>query len=329
MFFIFGFYFNSFMINTFSIAFYNLENLFDSEHNEYTLDKDYTPEGVFQWSEDRYRRKIQNLGKAISKIGLKGSKLPPVFLGVVEVENKTCLEDLVNSDKLQAFNYDFVHYDSPDERGIDVAFLYQKEFFELDYSKPYTLYLTDNDNVRDYTRDVLLISGRLFNEPIYIIINHWPSRNNGVKNSDHKRVKAAKLLEEIISDIYKENKNPNIIIMGDFNDEPDSTSIKNVLMNGELFNPMSALQVNKRGSVNYKGKWYLFDQIILNKPFLNPQNSGIKFISAEIFDPHFLQEKSGKRKGAPKRSFIGKWHQGGFSDHFPVFVNFQRISKPQ
>ena len=116
------------MQNIFSIAFYNLENLFDFQHNQYTLDIDYTPEGKLEWSEDRYFRKIQNLGKAISKIGLKKSSLPPIFLGVSEVENKNCLDDLINTEKLHPFDYDFVHYDSPDERGIDVAFLYQKKY---------------------------------------------------------------------------------------------------------------------------------------------------------------------------------------------------------
>lgn len=315
------------MLNTFSIAFYNLENLFDFQHNQYTLDIDYTPEGKLEWSEDRYFRKIQNLGKVISKIGLKKSDIPPIFLGVAEVENKNCLDDLINTEKLHPFDYDFVHYDSPDERGIDVAFLYQKKYFELIYSDTYVLYLTDNENNRDYTRDVLLVSGKLFNEQIYIIVNHWPSRNNGIKNSDSKRVKAAKLVQEIIKDIHKENDNPKIIIMGDFNDEPNSNSIKNYLMSDNFYNPMLSFQEKKKGSVKHHGKWYMFDQIILNNNFLVADSNKIKYKTVEIFDESFLQEKTGKRKGAPKRTYKGKWHQGGFSDHFPVLVYFQKIIK--
>lgn len=312
------------MLNTFSIAFYNVENLFDTENNEFTLDKDYTPDGGFQWSQDRYQRKIQNLSNVISKIGLKESKLPPVFIGLSEIENETGLLDLISSEKLKPFDYNFVHYDSPDERGIDVAFLYQKKYFELIYSDAYTLYLTDNENNRDYTRDILLVSGKLFNEQVYIIVNHWPSRNGGVKSSENKRVKASNLVQKIITDIYKENKNPNIIIMGDFNDEPKSKSVKNLLMNSELVNPMLDLQNNKVGSVKYHGKWYLFDQIIISHSFLS--NSKLKFLSAQIFDDYFLQEPKGKRKGAPKRTFIGKWHQGGFSDHFPVLAYFKKVN---
>jgi predicted extracellular nuclease len=315
------------MLNNFSVAFYNLENLFDTENNKFTLDKDYSPDGDLEWSHDRYRRKIENLSKVISKIGVKNSKLPPVFLGVSEVENKTCLSDLINSNKLSPYEYDFVHYNSPDERGIDVAFLYQKKYFELIYSDTFTLFLTDENNSRDYTRDILLISGKLFDEEVFIIINHWPSRINVSKFSDGKRRAAAKLVREIVLNLQKENENPHIIIMGDFNDEPNSNSIKNFLMFDGVFNPMLALKQERKGSVKYNGKWYLFDQIILSNSFLLGRSNQMKFKKAHIFDANFLQEKSGKRKGAPKRTYIGKWHQGGYSDHFPVFVNFQKIIK--
>jgi len=312
------------MSTVFSIAFYNLENLFDSEHNEYTLDKDFTPEGVFQWNRDRYLRKIQNLGNAISKIGHKKAMIPPIFLGVAEVENKTCLEDLIHSEKLQTHDYDFVHYDSPDERGVGVAFLYQKEHFELTYSDTYTLYITDHEDNRDFTRDILLISGKLFSEEIYVIINHWPSRNSGKKASEAKRIKAAKLVREIVEEIYRENKDPKIIIMGDFNDQPNSTSIRNYLVTDDFFNPMLSLQENKKGSINYMGKWYLFDQIIFSNPFLKDFSRHNFYKDIAVFDDHFLQEATGKRKGSPKRTFLGKYHLGGFSDHFPVVAYLEK-----
>ncbi|MCF6223516.1 MAG: endonuclease [Flavobacteriaceae bacterium] len=314
------------MINTFSIAFYNVENLFDTVHDKFTLDKDYTPEGEYQWNQDRYLRKIQNLSNVISKIGLKTSKLPPIFIGLAEIENETCLLDLIATEKLNPYHYDFVHYNSPDERGIDVAFLYQKEHFKLSFSNTYTLYLTDDQNNRDFTRDILLISGKLFNEPVFIIINHWPSRNGGVKSSDKKRIKAAKLVQEIITEIQNDNENPKIIIMGDFNDDPNSNSIKNHLMNLDLYNPMIELHEKNKGSVKYHGKWYLFDQIIFNKAMFNDENLKFKLLATQIFDDFFLQEPKGKRKGSPKRTFIGKWHLGGFSDHFPVLASFKKMN---
>ncbi len=312
------------MPNTFSIAFYNLENLFDIEHNEYTLDKDFTPDGKLEWTRDRYLRKIKNLSNVISKIGTKHTPLPPIFIGVAEVENKACLEDLIYSDKLLPFDYDFVHYDSPDERGIDVAFLYQKEYFTVTSSNVFPLYLKDENNNRDFTRDILLVSGDLFGEPVNIIVNHWPSRNNGAKISNAKRIKAAYLVQQIIDDVCMEDENSNFIIMGDFNDEPDDVSINKLMTNKDLCNPMRDLAEQNKGTSKYKGKWYLFDQIIISKQFLPEISSAFKFQFAEIFNDHFLQEKSNKYKGAPKRTYLGSWHQGGYSDHFPVFVCFKK-----
>jgi predicted extracellular nuclease len=313
------------MYKIFSIAFYNLENLFDTVHDAYTLDEDYTPEGEYQWNQDRYNRKIRNLANVISKIGRKQCELPPVFVGVSEVENDTCLEDLINDEKLKPFQYDFVHYDSPDERGIDVAFLYQKKHFELTYSDNYPLMLIDDAGDRDYTRDILLVHGKLFGKPVYVIVNHWPSRNKGANASSYKRVQAAKLVNEIINDIYKENENARIIIMGDFNDDPNSNSIKNNLMSDSFFNPMLEMQQNKMGSVRYSNKWFMFDQIIMSDNLLSNESNQLKFISTDIFNDHFLQEPKGKRRGAPKRTFIGKWHLGGYSDHFPVLAYFKII----
>ena len=315
------------MLTDFSVAFYNLENLFDIENNEFTLDKDYTSASTLDWNRGRYSRKIENLSKVISKVGEKKSKFPPILLGVSEVENETCLFDLINSKKLVPYSYGFVHYNSPDERGIDVAFLYQKKHFELVYSKTYTLFLTDEQMNREYTRDILLVSGKLFQEQVYVIINHWPSRTKGISSSDAKRVKAAILVREIIQEIQMENENAKIMIMGDFNDEPNCNSIQNFLMGEDLFNPMSPLKQKGKGSVKYKGKWYMFDQIILSNSFLSNSLKMMSFKSADVFDAYFLQEKSGKRKGAPKRTYVGKWHLGGYSDHFPVYVTFYKLIK--
>ena len=308
------------MLTNFSVAFYNLENLFDAENNEFTLNKDYTSASTLEWSQDRYSRKIENLSNVISKVGVKNSILPPILLGVSEVENETCLFDLINSKKLVPYSYGFVHYNSPDERGIDVAFLYQKKHFELIYSKTYTLFLTDDQMNREYTRDVLLVSGKLFQEQVYVIINHWPSRTKGISRSDDKRVKAAILVRKIIQEINREKENAKIMIMGDFNDEPDCNSIQKILMADDLFNPMGPLKQQGKGSVKYKGNWYMFDQIILSNSFLSNSLKMMSFKHADIFDAFFLQEKSGKRKGAPKRTYIGKWHLGGYSDHFPVYM---------
>ncbi len=306
----------------FTVAFYNLENLFDTSHDEYTLDKDFTPDGEMQWDENKYMTKIHNLSKAIAGIGAPQSSIPPVFLGVAEVENNKVLEDLILSQHLKVFDYDFVHYESPDERGIDVAFLYQKKYFELIYSDTYTLMLEDEHHDRDYTRDILLISGKLFREKVYVIVNHWPSRNKGVGFSENKRIKAAGLIHKIIAEIREENKNPNIIIMGDFNDDPYSKSIRKVLVTPEFFNPMLKLHEQGKGSLYHQGKWHIFDQIILSNNFLIPKS--LFFRDAEVVNEYFLQEKYGRSKGAPLRTFLGKRYIGGYSDHFPVCIYMEK-----
>ena len=146
----------------FSIAFYNVENLFDAEHTDFTLDEDFTPEGKLEWNSERYQLKLDRIAKVITGIGAEEGANPPVFMGLAEVENDKVLLDLINQKELSEYNYDFVHYESPDERGVDVAFLYRKDFFELIYTDVYPLMIYDQGQARDYTRDILLILKFLF-----------------------------------------------------------------------------------------------------------------------------------------------------------------------
>lgn len=307
------------MTRTYSIAFYNLENLFDYENNEHTLDKDFTPEGVFQWNREKYFQKINNLALVISGIGETRSAIPPVFLGVCEIENETCLQDLVSSDHLKPFEYQYVFYKSNDLRGIHVAFLFQKNHFELLSSETYEIALDQNAGP-DATRDILLIKGKLFDKPIRILLNHWPSRTDGTKKTNAKRLRAAQRTKSIIDRIREEDTDSHIIVMGDFNDDPLSDSLREFLSEG-FFNPMLQFQKEKKGSVKYKGKWIMFDQILLNEHLM--KSDWFNYVSAHIHVAPFMTQKSGRHKGSPKRTYLGKYFQGGFSDHYPVFVYFQ------
>lgn len=307
------------MTRTFSIAFYNLENLFDYKNDEHTLDKDYTPEGVFQWNRDKYIQKINNLAMVISNIGERRSEIPPVFLGVCEVENETCLQDLVNSDYLRPFEYNYVFYKSNDLRGIHVAFLFQKKHFELIESQAYEVALDQNAGP-DATRDILLIKGKLFDKPLAVILNHWPSRTDGTKKTNAKRLRAAQITKNIIARIQEQDSDSKIIVMGDFNDDPSSESLRQYLSE-DFFNPMLQFQKEKKGSVKYKGKWIMFDQILINEPLMN--SGWFEYLAAHIYVAPFLTQKSGRHKGSPKRTYLGKYFQGGFSDHYPVFIYFQ------
>lgn len=310
--------------HAYTIAFYNLENLFDTKKDPNILDDDFTPNGKKSWNYKRYKRKINKLSTVISQIGTKKSYFSPAIIGVAEVENKTVLNDLISTINLKKEHYDFVHYDSPDERGIDVALLYKKELFELLHSETFTLYLENENGERDFTRDVLLVKGNLNGELMHFIINHWPSRRNGDDITEDKRIKAAELVTSIVHKIQIESIYAKIIVMGDFNDDPTNISIKKYLVNDTFYNPMERLISTGHGTLNHDKKWHLFDQIIFTKNFIETFENKHSLKYAEVFDEHFLKEWKGKFKGNPFRTYIGKWYQGGFSDHFPVYVYLKK-----
>ena len=306
--------------NVYTIAFYNLENLFDTKDDPLTLDDDFTPEGRKHWNYKRYKKKIKKLGSVIAQIGKEKSLYSPAIVGVVEVENSTVVEDLVNSKYLSEHHYGYVHHDSSDERGIDVALLYKKELFEFISSKTYPVYLEEENGVIDYTRDILMVKGKLNGELTYIIVNHWPSKREGGDVTEWKRIKAAEMVLNIVDFIENETPNAKIIIMGDFNDDPTSKSVKNHLVNGNLYNPMESLIKKGKGTLNHDKTWHLFDQIIFSKNFFDQKEGKHTFKYAEVFDKHFLKVWNGKLKGNPFRTYVGKWYKGGFSDHFPVYI---------
>lgn len=303
-----------------TIGFYNVENLFDTKDNPKTFDDDFTSNGKNKWTYKRYQIKIKKLGSVISQLGLNRSKYPPAIVGLVEVENAKVVKDLVNSRSLRKYHYGFAHYDSPDERGIDVALLYNKEVFEFLKSETFPLYLEDEEGERDYTRDILKVTGNLHGELVHVLVNHWSSRREGAAETEHKRITASETAKKIIATIQDKNFDAKIIVMGDFNDDPTSKSVKN-LVSSNFINPMeSLLNKEKTGSLTYNGKWNLFDQILFSKNFTEKNNGKLYFKHAEIFNKKWLKIFKGKLKGSPFRTYIGPWYQGGFSDHFPVYA---------
>lgn len=308
-----------------TIAFYNIENLFDIYDDEQTNDDDFLPTSAKRWTKKRYNKKISKLGSVISKIGFELSNKPPIIVGLAEVENTLVLEDLIQCDDLSSFNYGYVHYDSNDERGIDVALLYNKDEFKVESSETFSLNIRTPEGERDFTRDVLLVSGYLEDEFIHIMVNHWPSRRDGEEESSYKRIIAAKKVLEIIQLINEKLRTPKIIILGDFNDNPNNESVSYLMSNDNLYNPLQKLQTRNRGSQNYNFQWNLFDQIIITKNLMDPTPNGYSFYKANIFDDKFLTQYHGKFKGHPFRTYVGKKYMGGFSDHFPVFI---QIKKP-
>lgn len=306
------------MEDQFTVAFYNLENFFDTHNDPHTLDDDFTPEGRKEWSESKFRRKAKKLARTISLIGQGDSTIPPLLVGVAEVENKKALDTLLQAKALKEEDYDYVHFDSPDERGIDTALIYHKAHFKVLNSETVPLLISNGNGNRDYTRDILYVHGQLHKEEIHVFVNHWPSRRDGADETEYKRIKAAETVLQKIESLG--GNDLNCIIMGDFNDDPNSVSIEHLMESGRFINPMQQLLSPVSGSANYKGEWSLFDQIILSHSFLNYEVGTHSYKKARVFAPKFLKEWKGKYKGNPFRTFVGKKYLGGYSDHFPVYV---------
>ena len=313
-----------------TIAFYNLENLFDTINDPIKFDEFSPMMEIKNNRAEVYKKKVKNMARVIADIGFDTTKNTPAVIGVSEVENRDVLEDIVNDSLLVDKDYGIIHFNSPDTRGIDVALLYQKQIFTPLNTSNHTLKIYDDANgKRIYTRDQLLVSGKLDGEIVHFIVNHWPSRRGGEARSRPKRVAAAKLSKRIVDSVQTINPYAKIFIMGDLNDNPNNASIKNVLKTKKdrkkvglkgIYNPMESLYKNGLGSNAYRDKWSLFDQILITKPLIEKDFSTFRFYKAGVFNKNYLVNKSGQYKGYPYRSFSNGGFTNGFSDHFPVYV---------
>lgn len=306
--------------NTFTLVFYNLENIFDTRDDPRTLDDDFTPEGSKKWTKKRYARKLRKLARTLHAVGKSTSGKLPAVMGVAEVENKAVLRDLINTKPLNRYPLGIAHHDSPDERGIDTALLFDKSCFELVHSEAIPLLVYNQEGERDYTRDILYVLGNLNGDRVHIFVNHWPSRRSGEEETEIRRLTASETLVAFMQTIKEKEADPNFLVMGDFNDGPDSRSIKQLKNGLDLYNPMEKLASPERGSANYRRSWSLFDQILVSHSFFNYQKGTHSFAHANIFDAHFLTEWRGRYLGNPFRTYVGKKYLGGYSDHFPVYV---------
>ncbi len=307
-----------------TVAFYNLENLFDITNDKYVNDTDFLPDSPKKWTPKRYEKKVKKLGFAISNIGRHETGKHAALVGLAEVENASVIEDLIQSEHLKKCHYDYIHYDSLDERGIDVALLYDPDVFEVIASETFTIQLSHDNDTPDYTRDILLVSGFLDEEEIHVIVNHWSSRREGQQETEHKRMISSEKVSDIITTLRDDNPDAKIIVIGDFNDDPSSTSVKRLVNDFGLYNPMETLRSYNRGTTNHKRQWNLFDQILFSTNFFESTRDEFKFNTANIFDEDYLKLFKGKYKGTPFRTYVGKKYQGGYSDHFPVYAIFKK-----
>ena len=325
--------------SVYGVGFYNLENLFDTCHDEGHNDYEYLPEGTNKWTGLKYSHKLKNMSRVLSEMGT--DKLPGVgcaAIGVSEVENAKCLTDLCNQEPLKAKNFQFVHIEGPDQRGVDCALLYNPKLFTVRDVKlvPY-IYILPQDSMRA-TRGFLVVSGTMAGEHVTIIVNHLPSRGA----TSFYREEGGRQLRIVKDSLVREDPNVKLLIMGDMNDDPQDKSMAEALgakrkMNdvenepGGLWNPWWDILASGTGTLQYQGAWNLFDQIIVSNSLLdragNKDYSSLKLWNYHIFRRDYLFQKEGRYKGNTLRTHAGGVWLDGYSDHLPTLVYLVKEQK--
>ena len=296
------------------------------------LQDEFLPKGKKVWGKERYMQKIDNISSVIADLGKDVTGNAPVIVGLSEIENREVIADLINSKALKKYNYDIVHFNSFDARGVDVGLIYQKNRFIVTEAIPHPVFIFDAEGKRKYTRDVLQVTGLLDGEEISFLVNHWPSRSGGEKVSMPSRMEAAKVAKNVIDDLKSKNKNAKVILMGDLNDDPVDASIKDVFKpEGEInkvkedgfYNPMIPLFKKGIGTLAYRDSWNLFDQIMTTSSLVTSSKdfSTYKVFKTEIYNKDYLVAREGQYKGYPNRMWSGDTYRAnGYSDHFPVYT---------
>ena len=308
------------------VGFYNIENLYDTIDSPDTDDREFLPDGSKKWTGERYWSKLDRNARVIEAMGKDLHPKGLAILGLCEVENRAVVEDLVHTQALKGRNYQVVHEDSPDRRGVDVALVYDPDQYTVHAHKSYRLNMADT---AFRTRDQLLVSGVLDGDTTHVIVCHWPSRRGGEKRSAPNRKAAAELGRHIIDSLLAINSQARIMLMGELNDDPvnvsvsrflRSTASKDKAVDGVFFNAMSAPYQKGIGTLAWRDSWNLFDQIILSPALVTGQGGQYRYYGTRIFNESYLKQTDGNFAGYPFRTYVGDSYQDGYSDHFPVFV---------
>lgn len=315
------------------VGFYNIENLYDTIDSPDTDDHEFLPNGSKQWNGPRYWRKLDRNARVIAEMGKDLHPLGMAILGLCEVENRAVVEDLVRTKALRDRNYQVVHEDSPDRRGVDVALIHNPDLFKVYNHRSYNLVMADTSF---RTRSQLLVSGVLDGDTTHVIVCHWPSRRGGEKRSEPNRKAAAELARHIVDSLLLINKEARIMVMGDLNDDPVNVSVARFLnatgdkkkaVDGVFFNAMYEPYQKGIGTLAWRDAWNLFDQIILSPALVSGAGGAYKYYGVRIFNEGYLRQTEGNFAGYPLRTYVGDAYQDGFSDHFPVFVILVKESK--
>ena len=317
--------------SVYGVGFYNQENLFDTCHDEGKRDYDFLPTGSYKWNAMKYNHKLSNMSRALADMGT--DVLPNIgcaIIGLAEVENSKALDDLIAQPALSARNYQYVHIEGPDRRGIDCALFYNPSLFSVKNTRlvPYVQKLKKDSAF--YTRGFLTVSGTLADENVAVIVCHLPSRFS----ESFYRELGAEQVKAIKDSLLNDDPNCKIFVMGDMNDDPIDKSMAGILKGkanikdvneGDMYNPWYNILVKEGvGTLLYQGSWNLFDQILVTPNLLNKDDkkdfSSLKFWKNQIFKRDYLFQTEGKYKGSPKRTTAGGVWLDGYSDHLPVVV---------
>ncbi|MFA7228352.1 MAG: endonuclease/exonuclease/phosphatase family protein [Melioribacteraceae bacterium] len=311
--------------DSFFVATWNVENFYDTINDTLINDEEFLPESAKNWNDEKYEQKIDNLVKVINYMN---NGCGPDILALEEVENINVIKRLIY--KMRDRDYIVIHRDSPDLRGIDAAMIYDRNVFMIDSVEAVPVALPGGNP----TRDILYASliHKKSKEKIHFFINHWPSRRGGEEKSNINRLTAASVLKNELDTLKQIEKNSNIIILGDFNDEPDNESIAKILGAGDfecnnisgnsLLNLSFKTFLGKQGSYLYGGNFDMIDQIIVSSSFLDGFQIEYQCNSFEVIKPQFMIFEKGRRAGGALPTFEGSNYIGGFSDHFPIGAKF-------
>ncbi len=324
------------------VGFYNLENLFDIYDEPGKNDEEFLPDGKNKWTEAKYKKKLFNMAHVIRAMK-EDNGVYHTILGVSEIENRLVLEDLVSQDEIADANFQIVHYDSPDRRGVDVALLYRPDQFDYidSESLPFTfsptqVKITLNQEEQDYfrTRDILMVHGLIEGEHFAFYVAHLPSRIGG-KGSD-LRSRGAEIIYNHASEMEKKYPGIKIVVMGDMNDNPTDESmtvwmhgkgdVKDVRQ-GDYFSPFTKMLADGYGSLAYQGTWNIYDVILANYNLSVAPDGGLKICKihkkgyyGRVFKKPFMTQQTGQYKGTPFRTFSSGTFIGGYSDHYPTYI---------
>lgn len=317
------------------IAFYNLENIFDTIHDEGKNDYDFLPEGSYHWNTLKYTHKVRNMARVLSQLCTERVRGGAAFIGVSEVENSRVLDDLIADSAIAAKGLKYIHYEGEDRRGVDVACLYNPRMFKPTHSEllPAVGYEEFSNGHR--TRGILHVEGSLFREHFHFLVNHWPSRGAGSESREFM----GKMARHVIDSIRGVEPDARIVLMGDLNDDPDDVSVTQALgaqisrkkvEANDLYNPWYfTLRKEGQGTLLWDGMWNLFDQIIVTSNLLGEDRSTWKFFKNEIFMADYMISTRGRNKGGPLRTTSAGVWLDGYSDHFPTQIYLSKAMPRQ